>query len=255
MHGCRSLIFIVILIELDPGLVAGLLQEGQRRDSLGLRGVRWILHLRVLQEDGRPMLQREVFLHLTGLLIEGQIGVRQVIFKYSIHYVLVGSRWRIQRNRDSDLEKGILEAFGGGGTLGGIEMQHVLNELNGFFGRILDYGGKGLRNALRKLVTKLLGKFKAIRPLLSGGGTEHFANLHHLVLLALAWKQWSHGEELGHDGSHGEDINGRIVVGISEQNFRRSVPASTYVVSVWGSGIDLFGESKVRNLDCIMVAK
>ena len=91
-----------------------------------------------------------------------------------------------------------------------------------------------------ELVPKLLSKFESIGPVQAGRCAEHLAYLHHLVLLALTGKQRSHRKEFSHDATHREYVNGSIVVGISEQNLRRSVPSRTHVVRERWSSVNLF---------------
>lgn len=83
-------------------------------------------------------------------------------------------------------------------------------------------------------------QFVALRPVDFGGCAEHLAYLGHLVGLALAGEEGTHGEELGHDGTQGEDVDGGVVVGGTQEDLGRSVPTGAHVVGEGGSAVYFF---------------
>ena len=99
-----------------------------------------------------------------------------------------------------------------------------------------------------ELVAELLSKFESIWPVKAGRCAQHLANLLHLVLLALPGEEWPHREELSHDAAHREYVNGCVVVRVSEQNFRRSVPSRAHVVREGRSSINLLCKPNSKKL-------
>ena len=88
-----------------------------------------------------------------------------------------------------------------------------------------------------------------LSPVSVRGSPHDAADLVDLINLGGAGEERSPGVELGHDASHGPQINGAGVGGGAEQDLGCSVPASADIVSVGGRGADLSRQTKVSNLD------
>ena len=79
---------------------------------------------------------------------------------------------------------------------------------------------------LRKAVVQLVCELVSLGPGDLAGRTQDLADLTHLVVFGLAGEERAHCVQLADDGAEGEDVDGSVVVGRTEEDFGGSVPPS-----------------------------
>ena len=179
----------------------------------------------------------------TGSFLNVIIMVEEV-FVWSIGIAQCNSRVGSE-----PIEVRVLEGLLGCKSFLGVKCHHFHHNIYCLFWciryQLLQWSGNKFREGKSDFGCQLV----PFRPL-GGGGTSHnSASLINLVCLIITRKKRSQKVQLCHYSPTRKDVNWRIVVCRTEQNFRSSIPPCTHVISEGWSGPDFSSESKIGNFN------
>ena len=92
-------------------------------------------------------------------------------------------------------------------------------------------------------------------PLGLGWRAKNSASFINLVSFVVTGEERSHQIELCHDGSHGENVNWRVVSRTSEEDLGRAIPSCAHVIGERRTRSDLTCKAKVSDLNSITFHK
>ena len=118
-----------------------------------------------------------------------------------------GCRFRIVRVQDEPIKVRMLDSLGRCEPLLRVEGHHLVHEVDGLLASVGNELAERRRDELRKGETYLGGKLIALRPLGLSRAAQDGTCLVDLVRFVVAREERPHEVELGHNRSHGEDVN------------------------------------------------
>ena len=146
----------------------------------------------------------------------------------------------------------MLEALVGCRSLIVIELEHLVDQVDAVLGSPGNYRTQRCRCHFWEVDASHAGKLIAFLPV-RRWCPERRANFHKLVSFRVPWENRSLQEHLSNDAAHSPNVDGRVVAGGANQQFRSSVPAGTDVVCQRRSRSDFTSKAKVGQFDILCV--
>ena len=147
----------------------------------------------------------------------------------------------------------VLQSLSRRDALLGVINHHLTHQVNGLVAGIGDQLIQRGRYELREREVDLRCQLVAFRPLSLSRAAQYCTYLVNLISLTVTREQRSLQIQFSHDSAHSEHINGRIIVGTPQENFRSSIPASTDVISKRRTGTNLSGQTEISNLNGVVL--